>query len=1839
MLANYTVTYNTAAFTINKATASVTPNAASKTYGASDPAFTGALSGFLPSDGITATYSRTAGESVAGSPYSISATLSPAGVLANYTVTYNTAAFTINKATASVTPSAASKTYGASDPAFTGTLSGFLPSDGITATYSRTAGESVAGSPYTISATLSPAGVLANYTVTYNTAAFTINKATASVTPSAATKTYGASDPAFTGTLTGFLASDNVIATYGRTAGESVAGSPYTISATLGPVGALANYNVTYNTAAFTIDKASASVTPNAASKTYGAGDPAFTGTLSGFLAADGVTASYQRTAGESVSSYTISASLSPTVALANYTVTYNTALFTITPAPASVTPAAGTKVYGTPDPVLTGTVAGFLAADNVTATYSRTAGEGVAGSPYGISATLSPASVLSNYAITYNTAPFTITPATPVLTWANPADITFPTPLGDVQLNATANVPGAFVYTPPAGTVLSPGAEQPLSVLFTPTDNTDYTTASAQVAINVVQSDVSVSKSTSTPIIQAGESATYSLTVTGNGPGDSSNVVLTDVLPLGLIWTVNGPDASACQPVSPLPGGTTLTCTFGTVGQGQTRTVTLTGSPALSWMFVPADDGLVGSSAGADYTSGGNLVHVDAFVGSSTTDNGTPAVVLGRNDAGGETGIGVCASVSGAACTDPAPGLSASNQGLLRLDLGAAGASLSDLMLQVHAGQPEDTFRILTSASETLDGATLLHSGTSADNGVGIALGIVHRYLFVQAGTGTVFVQSLGAATCGTVANTAAVTATGDRDASNNSAGPVGITVHCPTAVTASITAADKGYDGTTAATITNCTLTGVAPADAAAVSCTATDGAFDTPSVGAGKPVTALVSLTGPAASQYVLAVPVATTNANITPAPASVTPAAASKTYGAADPALTGTLNGFLASDGITASYGRTAGESVAGSPYTISATLSPGAALANYAVTYNTASFTINQASASVTPNPASKTYGAADPGLTGTLTGFLAGDGVTATYSRTAGESVAGGPYAISATLSPAGALANYTVTYNTASFTINKATAAVTPNAASKTYGAADPTLTGTLSGFLAADNMTASYTRTAGESVAGSPYTISTTLNPPSALANYAVTYNTASFTINKATAAVTPNAASKTYGAADPVLTGTLAGFLASDNVTATYSRTSGETVAGSPYTISATLSPAAVLGNYTVTYNTANFTIGKATASVTPAARSKTYGAADPVLTGTLTGFLASDNVTATYSRTSGEAVAGSPYTISATLSPASVLGNYTITYSTAAFSITQAPASVTPNAASKVAGTPDPPLTGTLAGFVAADGVTATYTRAPGENVGNYTVSATLSPTSVLGNYSITYNTASLTIVGDPALSLTKTANPTTYAYAGQTIVYTYVVQNTGVVTITGPFTVTDDKLGVFQCGTATSLAPGDSTSCTASYVTKATDLGTVPSLPTGVVANINTGAWLQGVMSTQDTTVTGAAPGVPNGVYPGWCIQDHVIVDLHNQPGTLYSTVGGSLPADVAGLPWNKINYVLNHKIWGSGRTQLQFFEDVQTAIWLLLGEQNPDFGKSAQALQMVANANANPNYVPGPGNTVAVIVYSDGMGTNPNSIQESILEMIPFQQITNHATVTGQYSGSAIQSNVAQATVTQTSTASPVDTGTYGDQPTASKTVTTSALSTNGPNRVLLAFISADSTSGANTTVSSISGGGLTWQLVVRANGQRGTAEIWRALASSQLTNVTVTAKLSQSVASSMSVIALIGVDTTGTNGSNAIGAVASSSGASGAPTATLTTTRAGSWVFGVGNDWDNAIARTVGPNQALVHQYMPPVNDTYWVQRTIDPAGAAGAPVTLNDLAPTSDRWNLAAAEVRLPQ
>jgi hypothetical protein len=85
------------------------------------------------------------------------------------------------------------------------------------------------------------------------------------------------------------------------------------------------------------------------------------------------------------------------------------------------------------------------------------------------------------------------------------------------------------------------------------------------------------------------------------------------------------------------------------------------------------------------------------------------------------------------------------------------------------------------------------------------------------------------------------------------------------PKGTTPSVMAASKFYDGTTAATITNCSLAGIVSGDA--VGCAAGLANFDTPAPGIGKTVTAnSITHSGAQASNYQLLSSTATTTANI-------------------------------------------------------------------------------------------------------------------------------------------------------------------------------------------------------------------------------------------------------------------------------------------------------------------------------------------------------------------------------------------------------------------------------------------------------------------------------------------------------------------------------------------------------------------------------------------------------------------------------------------------------------------------------------------------------------------------------------------------------------------------------------------------------------------------------------------------------------------------------------------------------------------------------------------------------------------------------------------------------------
>jgi hypothetical protein len=126
---------------------------------------------------------------------------------------------------------------------------------------------------------------------------------------------------------------------------------------------------------------------------------------------------------------------------------------------------------------------------------------------------------------------------ASPQITWANPADIVYGTPLSSTQLNATAGIAGTFTYTPAAGTVLNAGPGQTLSVTFTPTDTASYPgTYTGAVTINVTKAPLVITAANATMV--AGDpipafTATYQGFVGTDGPASlTSPPVLQAWLP-----------------------------------------------------------------------------------------------------------------------------------------------------------------------------------------------------------------------------------------------------------------------------------------------------------------------------------------------------------------------------------------------------------------------------------------------------------------------------------------------------------------------------------------------------------------------------------------------------------------------------------------------------------------------------------------------------------------------------------------------------------------------------------------------------------------------------------------------------------------------------------------------------------------------------------------------------------------------------------------------------------------------------------------------------------------------------------------------------------------------------------------------------------------------------------------------------------------------------------------------------------------------------------------------------------------------------------------------------------
>jgi len=422
-----------------------------------------------------------------------------------------------------------------------------------------------------------------------------------------------------------------------------------------------------------------------------------------------------------------------------------------------------------------------------------------------------------------YNSATASVTinvlKVTPVITWANPADITYGTLLSATQLNATADVPGTFTYTPPSGTKLNAGPGQNLKVDFTPTDAVNYSAATKTVTINVTGG---------APVI------------TWANPADITYGTLLSATQLNA--TADVPGTFTYTP----PSGTKLNA-----GPGQNLKVD----------FTPTD--------AVNYSAATKTVTINVTGGTPVITWANPADIT-YGTLLSATQLNATADVPGTFTYTPPSGtkLNAGPGQNLKVDFAPTDAvnySAATKTVTINVAKAPLTASF-TANDKPYDGNTTATIATRKVNGVvgsdDVSLtGGVATFADKNVGTGKT-VTATGFSVSGA--------SVGNYVLSSPSASATASITPLPLTVTG-ITANDKVYDGTTTATLntSGATLVGVISPDVVTLNTSGATGTFADKEIGTAKTVTITgLTISGTDAGNYTLTQP--TTRASITAPP---------------------------------------------------------------------------------------------------------------------------------------------------------------------------------------------------------------------------------------------------------------------------------------------------------------------------------------------------------------------------------------------------------------------------------------------------------------------------------------------------------------------------------------------------------------------------------------------------------------------------------------------------------------------------------------------------------------------------------------------------------------------------------------------------------------------------------------------------------------------------------------------------------------------------------------------------------------------------------------------------------
>jgi hypothetical protein len=236
-------------------------------------------------------------------------------------------------------------------------------------------------------------------------------------------------------------------------------------------------------------------------------------------------------------------------------------------------------------------------------------------------------------YALVYSGGGFTVNPATPTITWAAPAAVTYGTALGATQLDATANAAGTFSYSPGPGTVLTPGAHT-LTVTFTPTDPVDYATAVATASVTITTGTCITTTDTGSVVVTKGQ-------VLCIGPGGKITGSVT-VQGGGAAWGTGG----TIQGSLSSSGAVAISLSQVTVGgslsiSGTTGSLSIGGSSARSPEVISGSVTLTGNLDGASFNYvnlGGSITASGNAGGLAVSGNTIASSVSLSTNAGGVT-------------------------------------------------------------------------------------------------------------------------------------------------------------------------------------------------------------------------------------------------------------------------------------------------------------------------------------------------------------------------------------------------------------------------------------------------------------------------------------------------------------------------------------------------------------------------------------------------------------------------------------------------------------------------------------------------------------------------------------------------------------------------------------------------------------------------------------------------------------------------------------------------------------------------------------------------------------------------------------------------------------------------------------------------------------------------------------------------------------------------------------------------------------------------------------------------------------------------------------------------